>query len=224
MIFNTEAVDSEFLVQQGSNQLTIAFAGLGTGLCEVRHDFYNLTSGLDCSKIFVKDRSSCWYQQGINTDINTIPLLLDKLKSEIEILNPVRITCIGISAGGYAALLFGALLQVDIVHAFGPQTFLSPIMQSKFNMNSEFLGQQLSKMYSLGITTSPYFDIKHWLSKNINTKYKIHICNQHIGDIKHAYYIVDLPNVEIIEYECTQHSPAAFLKQNGQLANVLENS
>ena len=42
---------------------------------------------------------------------------------------------LGSSAGGYAALLFGRLLEADEVHAFGPQTFISPSLRLRYSDN-----------------------------------------------------------------------------------------
>ena len=219
--FNTEDRNKDFLVKKGSSKLTVAFAGLPGGLCEVRHDFYNATSGLDCSKIYVKDPEAIWYQHGINSEINTIAALHNKLQKTILDLNPTEITCIGISAGGYAAILFGALLKVNRVEAFGPQTFLDPRIAEDYSIAS-WLDTQLKRMYDV-ITDRTYWDLRNFIDLSYNTKQIIHVCNQHKEDLIHANWISHFPNVIIKEYDCAEHAPASYLKRFNLLVNVLEN-
>jgi acetyl esterase/lipase len=46
-----------------------------------------------------------------------------------------RTVTVGSSAGGYAALLFGHLLEVDEVLAFASQTFLDPALRDRHGEN-----------------------------------------------------------------------------------------
>ena len=219
--FDTEDKTKDYLIQHGSNgKLTIAFAGLANGLCEVRHDFFNATSGSECSKIFVKDMKQFWYQQGI-PEAPSIPALFQKLKDDIAVIQPTEITCIGISAGGYAALLFGSMLDVDLVHAFGPQTFLSRELHDKYNM-TVFLRDPLEKLWAAQ-EDQTYFDLKPFLMAPKKTKYLLHLCDCYAWDTKEACHIVTAPNVELREYTCNEHGPASYLKRNGLLSQVLEN-
>ena len=64
--------------------------------------------------LFVKDDSQLWYSLYFNK-------ILDKLKMIINKLKPNKIVCIGDSAGGYAAILFGNSFPVDKIVAFNPQ-------------------------------------------------------------------------------------------------------
>lgn len=68
--------------------------------------------------IFVRDVFKQWYLEGINSQINSIESLVEFLKKETQGL---EITCVGSSAGGYAATLFGTLLQAERVFNFSGQ-------------------------------------------------------------------------------------------------------
>ncbi len=219
-MFDTEDKTKDFLIHKGSDKLTIAFAGLHTGLCEVRHDFFNATSGMDCSKIYVKDRKELWYQQGINEEINSIPLLVSKLKETIDRLNPSTITCIGISAGGYAAQLFGSLLGVNRVESFGPQTFLSPKIAKEMGIGS-WLETEFQPLYE-SIQDKTYWNLKDFIGLSQKTKHIVHVCNLHKEDMIHARWISEFDNVTIKEYGCDEHAPASFLKRFNKLIDVLE--
>ena len=219
-MLETDISAENFLVEYGNKNLTIAFAGLSNGLHEVRHDFYNLTSGESCSKIFCKDPSELWYQSGVDSKLDSIEKLLTRLKEEVAIIKPEKITCIGISAGGHAALLFGALLNVDIVHAFGPQAFLSAKNWKKFNMGI-FLQEKIDSLHSRYGIDGEYFDIKRFLEKTTKPIYNIHVCQSYIWDLKQTYYLGELPNVRVVEYDCNEHAPASYLKRVDKLKDVI---
>lgn len=68
--------------------------------------------------IFLRDVKKQWYIEGINRKINTIEKLSEFLKSESLGLDLI---CIGSSAGGYAATLFGCLLSASHVFSFAGQ-------------------------------------------------------------------------------------------------------
>ncbi|MBH8565949.1 hypothetical protein I8748_27920 [Nostoc sp. CENA67] len=65
--------------------------------------------------ILVRDILKQWYIRGINSRINSIEKLYEFLKQEAGELS---IICVGNSAGGYAAALFGYLLEAKCVFSF----------------------------------------------------------------------------------------------------------
>lgn len=222
-MFDTENSQDPIIYEVGTDKLTIAFAGLPLGLSEVRHDFYNVTSGAGCSKIFCKDDRQLWYQKGVNAEIDSIPKLQRRLKTIIEEINPSEITSIGISAGAYAALLFGHILGADKVHAFGPQTFLSMDLRERYNIPYEKWGEDMERIYaSKPATGNIYYDLRPHLETNNTTEFCIHICDKHVLDIRFALHLAEVPNVRIVEYDCQEHSPAAYLKRVGKLGEVLQ--
>ncbi|MGD2183193.1 hypothetical protein [Lusitaniella coriacea] len=68
--------------------------------------------------IFVRDVFKQWYLEGINSKIDSIESLVEFLKQETQGL---KITCVGSSAGGYAATLFGTLLEATRIFNFSGQ-------------------------------------------------------------------------------------------------------
>lgn len=57
---------------------------------------------------------------------------------------PKTVVCIGISSGGYAAMLYGQLLKAQLVFAFSPQTF-------PFFNYANYLGHLYKIYFSLGL-------------------------------------------------------------------------
>jgi len=76
-------------------------------------------------KHFYVDSHQNWYQQGIDGFSNNIEETVQYLKKSIDKYKNVLF--IGTSAGGYAAILFGSLLNINTVIAFTPQTILKSI-------------------------------------------------------------------------------------------------
>lgn len=71
--------------------------------------------------IFLRDVLKTWYIEGINSEINSIEKIADFLSEETRGL---KLTFIGSSAGGYAATLFGCLLQGERIFNFSGQMSL----------------------------------------------------------------------------------------------------
>ena len=73
-------------------------------------------------KTFFVDIQQCWYHKGLDglsTNIEETKTYLETLFQKYQ-----KVVIMGISAGGYAAILFGSLLKVAHVIAFVPQTIL----------------------------------------------------------------------------------------------------
>jgi hypothetical protein len=74
------------------------------------------------SRHFYIDNHLVSYHRGIDKITNTIDETVDYLKNEIKSYK--NVIFLGSSSGGYAAILFGSLLNVTSVLAFRPQTIL----------------------------------------------------------------------------------------------------
>jgi hypothetical protein len=108
-----------------SKALIVSFAGHGLQYGGVpKIEFSNFLnrhfSHIDAQ--FYIDYNCKSYHQGMQGISNNIDETVDYLKDKFK--GYERVICIGASAGGYAAILFGSLLNVDTVIAFIPQTTL----------------------------------------------------------------------------------------------------
>ena len=105
--------------------LIIAFGGISGGIYQPVFEFKNfLQKTVDCHFIFVKDTNQCWYHKGAIGLGNDIETVSHNLKNIINTINYSKVVTIGGSMGGFAALLFGSLLNVDGIISFSPQTFI----------------------------------------------------------------------------------------------------
>ncbi len=66
--------------------------------------------------IFIRDVYKTWYSEGISAESPSIEATLSRLKKLTEKAD--YLVCVGNSAGGYAALLFGCLLKANAIFSF----------------------------------------------------------------------------------------------------------
>jgi hypothetical protein len=105
-----------------SQTLLTVFGGLNRQVGGVPpFEFMRLTGGVPVKRLFVRDPRQAWYHRGlpgIGDDLDAVARhLAARPYGGYE-----RLVAVGNSAGGYAALLFGSLLDADCVLAFAPQT------------------------------------------------------------------------------------------------------
>lgn len=99
--------------------------------------------------IFLRDIYKQWYLAGINDEINTPEKLFDWLRIQTD---GYKIYTVGSSAGGYAAILYGALLNADKVYAFNPQLELNSLLETSEEINPliyRLQNSELRKYYDL---------------------------------------------------------------------------
>lgn len=106
-----------------SDTLVISFAGYDRLFGGIpRFEFVNFMEARfkNISRHFYTDKYLNSYHQGIHEITNNIDETIDYLRNEIK--NYKNVICLGVSSGGYAAILFGSLLNINYVLAFIPQT------------------------------------------------------------------------------------------------------
>ena len=202
--------------------LVIAFAGMASGLNELaRFEFGQTTGPMDCSKIFCRDRPHAFFHLGISEDITNINQLAGRLQELIVEMSPSRISCIGVSAGGHAALLFGHLLKADTAHAFGPQVML----HKQWGLDNEDHTVATCKtLHNADIAPENDFrDLPKVLEDyNGKTEYHVHVCEDAPEDLKHVELIKHLPHMEVVFYDHGGHAGAAkVLRGMGTLAATI---
>jgi hypothetical protein len=95
-------------------------------------DFYGRTKKLEqntgkvLNRILVRDITNGWYHRGVKGLGNNVDEIVVNLRKLIEKIEPSRVITIGQSMGAYAAIMFGQLLKVDRILAFGTLSFLEP--------------------------------------------------------------------------------------------------
>lgn len=118
-----------------SDTLIISFAGHNKIFGRLQSfEFVNFLNKnfKNIDKHFYIDKFVVSYHQGISGITNNIDETVEYLKNEIQKYK--KIIFIGVSSGGYAAILFGSLLNITNVVAFMPQT----ILRNKQNVDEKY--------------------------------------------------------------------------------------
>lgn len=106
-----------------SPNILLAFAGLHQRFGMPVFEFKRITSQFGAKRLLLRDMTSSCYQQGLPGGGGSVDEVAEHLRSRLY-PRTGRSVAVGASAGGFAALLFGFLLEPDEVHAFSPQTFI----------------------------------------------------------------------------------------------------
>jgi radical SAM superfamily enzyme YgiQ (UPF0313 family)/pimeloyl-ACP methyl ester carboxylesterase len=201
----------------GSHALLIAFGDMfgGFGMSSAR--FTDLIAPLPSHQLLLKDPYHAWYQKGlpgVGDNPRDIARFLAKL---CRLLRVDRLVTIGNSAGAYAAMLFGVLLQANEVHAFGPQTRLTHMR------NAPRYPQYLARLIREHGDGLPFRDLGFLLNHYPHPKTRIHIYYSQLDrlDRRHAQTVRAMRSVTLIPRPMIGHELMTIFVKNGLLPKVL---
>jgi hypothetical protein len=203
--------------------LVIAFGGQAMRLAGAPpFEFFGVLREHDRpKKLFVRDHHRSWYHRGVvglGDDIASVATALQEL---VDSTAPTKVVALGSSSGGYAALLFGRLMGVDEVHAFGPQTFISADLRQRHG--DERFRKMLPLLLESDHYQSEYGDLNELFSRTPHNgaRVVIHYCEGEPGDGVHARHMQSQPGVELRKYPGGDHNVAKYLRDRGTLTSVL---
>jgi predicted esterase YcpF (UPF0227 family) len=194
--------ESEYKIFNNNNKLIICFGGMGLQMGGILpFEFLNYLSSkyTDCDLLFYIDKNQCWYHKGIQDITNNIDDTILHLNNIIKDGNYEKVIFMGISAGGYASILFGSLCDnVNNVISFIPQTILNNPIDLK------------------------YSNLKNIINKN--TKYIIYgdTSTQNKNDTHHILQCENIDyfsNVKIIKNNCLDMKQ---LRDNGSIKKIID--
>ena len=197
--------------RENSSQLYYVFHGMAGGLGIQPLTVLRETGLIHNNLVLLKDYYRFFYQAGLNPEITDVDAIIARLRRCREELPHVRQTfCCGPSSGGYAAILFGHYLQVDVVYAFAPVTLINLDDLKRFGGSKE-----------IWRITEQHRDLARLLSNhNGRTRYKIFFCDGHIRDRTYAARIQDLPGVELYPQPGTTHNVIQAIYERGRLGEI----
>lgn len=151
--------------------------------------------------IFLRDIFKQWYLKGINAEIDSPEKLLSFLQKETA---GMRVICVGSSAGGYAAILYGAKLCAERVIAFNAQfelrSFLSIGDEARNPLVYRVLNTEYEKYLELPSVVNMR-DTEIFYFQSINSQW----------DILQEDYIRDTLPIHKIRFRTSLHG-VPFLK------------
>jgi hypothetical protein len=162
--------------------------------------------------IFIRDIRKQWYIGGINASLDTPLKMVDFLKAETA---GYQVFTIGSSAGGFAAVLFGSLLQVSRVYAFNAQLNLEVTMKSSGPLTDPILFKRVeNKEFNF------CFNLSNFIASGANTDYYyFQSCRSQMDLDQYKAITENAKNkLKIIRFKTSNHG-FPFLRIN--LSNIL---
>lgn len=210
--------------EANKNVLLLAFGGLHNQLGMPSFEFSQITSEIKTiNKIYLRDYSRLWYHRGLPNVGNNIAAIAACLQQYTTHSSTKKTIVLGNSGGGYAALLFGHILQADEIHAFSPKTSINPI-QRIMNYDIQKLRKFVSffELYRYG--ERKYFDLKPVFFAAYPQKRNVHIyyARQNRIDAFHALRMKSIPGIHLHPFQYNKHNLIKILKQNGELKAIIE--
>jgi len=193
---------SELKIFNNHKILICCFGGMSLqfgGILPFEFLNYLKTTYIDnCDLLFYIDKNQCWYHKGIEGITNNITETICYLNNIFKSYE--KVICMGISAGGYASILFGSLCNnVNNVISFIPQTILKNPINNKFKNLKQVINNKTS--YIL------YGDA------NVRDK----------NDLHHISHILNLQKFVNINIIIDRNIKVKDLRDNGTIKRLLDN-
>jgi pimeloyl-ACP methyl ester carboxylesterase len=207
-----------------SKTMLLTFGGMKSTVGIVAFEFVALTGSIPVKKMFVRDPRQSWYHRGMpshGTTLESVGEVLQRILAEHEV---ERLVCVGSSAGGYAALLFGALLRADEVLAFGPQTTLD--RQTLAAMDDHRWDYLLEPLYAKGALEERWIDLRSALPEVLAapTRCRVYYDETVPGDRQHAEHLAGIERVRMYKFGRGGHSLTRALRDCGALERLLRDA
>lgn len=204
----------------GSGRIYIFFGGIIGKIGMPPFEFYRSSNILAYSRVFVRDPYQAWYLRGlpgIGPDIHAVGEYLEKI---IDTSGADKVTFVGNSMGGYAALLFCAMLKTGSAIAFSPQTFISDEMRMLH-------GDALWSDKISPLTEAPVHPEAHDLALWIQGHYRemharLIVSDDDPLDCLHAGELSHFPNIRVKQFPEGGHKLVTLLRDKGLLEGILK--
>lgn len=206
-----------------SDQLLLAFSGAGSfHRSSEPFNFMSITQKYQFNRVFVRDLRQMWYQFGINGVTKNIDETAEYLSRAIGRHRINKVVALGSSLGGYAALLYGWLLEADVVHSIAPRTFVDAANRVEYR--DLIKDEKLPMLYDSPDVCAQYFDVKPVLESapNGKTVYHVHHCFEPEHDRLHAERLAGLPDVQMHQYEKGRHMLASYMARDGTIDRIIQ--
>jgi uncharacterized protein (TIGR02466 family) len=210
--------DLHYYEDNKSDILLLIFSGKGGNNSGPTFIFHNFLKEYRMDKLFLRDLDFSWFlnndkffDEG-NTNIDRV---LNLIKNFIKPRHK-KIFTIGASAGGYASILFGHLLDVSGCMAFAPQTLIN---KNKLLLLDDNRWEVWSSKVVQNVNDK-YLD----LNNHTPFKMKTNIFYTNDVDKKHCEYLNSHSklNITYIESNDNSHLTAKIMRDNGMLKKELD--
>jgi len=149
-------------------------------------------------EIFVRDVYKQWYLGGISSEVDSMERLRDVLRASLD--PSMRVTCLGSSAGGYAAALIGTMLGADQIVVFNAQFSLRPLLQcADCSERNPLLWRNRSNP-----AVTQYLDLRPVLLAREKPLYYFYSCRS-AQDLEQQAHVRSVPCVREVAFRTSNH-------------------
>ncbi|RZS89370.1 hypothetical protein EV189_1133 [Motilibacter rhizosphaerae] len=199
----------------GEGPVLLAFGGMFGTAGAPPFEFGRVGGELGCRTLAVRDHARFWYHAGARGAGSTLPALVEHLRGLLASAAPGRLVVVGNSAGAYAALVAGALLGADAVHAFAPRTTLLE------GGSDPSVWEERRALLAATTPTPELLDAREVLAAHPADGVHVHYCRTHGRDSEHALRLADLPTVALHGWPVGGHELVGSLRRSGELVPLL---
>ena len=204
-----------------SDVLLVVFSGLKQNPRAVPgFSFKKITDGLPAKKLFLRDLDRAWFLKGLRGVTGNVEETVAFLRAEMAATGARRLVLTGYSLGGFAALLYGALLGADEVQAVSPQTFITFARRLR-------CGDHRWRRYVWRLhfsDTRRFHDLNPILHQARGPQVHVHFARDSRLDLFHAEHLRGLPGVALHQYPQGGHRLVTSLHDSGEMRRILENA
>ena len=164
-----------------------------------------------------------YYLTGLKNSTDDLSETIDLIKKLSSAKRYRKKVSIGSSAGGFAAILFGHLLNFSKVIAFNPQTVISEEKETIIN-DTFYTLDVCKKLRNLNPSNSFYQNCLN--PKNLmpfKTKVEIHFSNLSEIDKSYANFI-EHKNCKLIKHNLSSHLLALKIRDSKNLKDIIKES
>jgi len=202
---NSTAATYHIAPQIGSKKLIIFFSA--TGAKPGKFNFWKDGNKLPCHRMFINNGHNEWYQNGVPGLGSSVEQTVNSIKRWIARLGVEEVYTCGGSMGGYAAILYGALLDASIL-AFAAETTLGiqgSRSMSHIRPGTKLLHPQLGNL--IARSAKPVF---------------LYVGEMDPVDVYCASKLKPSQNLKVTTLRGVDHGPPRYLRDKGLLPTYLD--
>ncbi|MCR2805453.1 lysophospholipase [Paenibacillus soyae] len=187
-------------------------------------EFFRSTQSMGVNRMIIRDAKKAWYHKGLSniSDVENFDQVVTYLEDIIPVHRFKKILVMGLSMGGYAAILFGLLTRFNVtVHAFGPQTYID-IDKKEYPDELSWIIPILKEIPSE--VPREYLDLRNiFLEKAKRLPHKNNEYHIYYGTPDRAYAerLSGFEKVHLHEYDINVHNITGYFRNRGELTDVL---
>lgn len=211
-------------MERDSRTLLIAFGGMRGRIGMPPFEFLSLTGEMPVKRMFVRDLRQAWYHHGMPGHGDTLLEAADSLRALLEGHEVDRLIVAGNSSGGYAALVFGTLLEADTVLCFAPQTVLD--LDELAAIGDHRWDERLLEVGASRPLDPNWIDLRDALpaARRSDVRYQVYFDETLQTDRLHVERLRGLPGLRLYPFGRGGHHLVRKLRDQGHLARVVRSA